>query len=407
MSSGTKMQGKPHVGLGLIGLNKRGLYLAKQLAEDPRVSLEAVCDIKPERCEAARVFFGDQALTTYTEADAFVNDPNVDAIIVATPDHAHAENGLSILRAGKHLFLEKPMAQTIDDCDALIEAWQQSRSVFMVGLELRYCSLAEQIKQLVDDGEIGDVRLAYAVDNVSVGGQYFYHSASRRKEHEVSLVLQKGTHTLDLMNWFIGAEPVRVYSEAGLDAFGGSEPNDKRCRDCDQASTCPYYMPHEFKLDYGVVEKDRDDLCVWAEEVDVEDNAIVTVRYDNGAKLTYIECHFTPDYNRHFTLIGTKGRIYGYYDNAQNFVIEVTYRHSKEKKVLHPEKRAGGHGGGDAGILRTFLEAVVAGEPMCRGVMGARDSAAIAIAADEAVAREAPVRIPRCPATAAGARAAD
>src|SRR5690606_29444659 len=116
----------------------------------------------------------------------------------------------------------------------------------------------------------------------------------------------------------IGSQPVRVYAEGGLDVFGRTEPADKRCRDCDRNDRCPYNMPRQFMWDYGVTTSQRDDLCVWGDDVDIEDNTIVTVRYASGAKMTFVECHFSPDYNRHFTLIGDKGRVYGFYNNEQD-----------------------------------------------------------------------------------------
>lgn len=385
--------------LGLLGCGLRGMYLAKAMSEDPRVRVTAVCDLDPARLEMARKQSDRFSPRAYTKCDEFLADPEVDAVIVATNDAAHGRNGLDVLRARKHLFLEKPMAQTIAECDAMIEEWKKAQTVFMIGLELRYCSLCEQMKKIIDEGRIGDVVLGYAVDNVSVGGQYYYHGPRRRKEYILSLILEKGTHTLDLMNWFIGASPNRVYSEGGLNVFGRTAPAGKRCRDCDQAKTCPYFVSHSrgFKMDYGVQTIEQPDGCVYSNDADVHDNSVLTVRYDNGARMTYVECHFTPDYTREFTLIGTKGRMYGFYNNEQNFRIELTWRHSAQKEVLYPEKRPGGHGGGDPGIQREFLDRVEAGRPCALGVRGARDSAAIAIAATESAETGEAFAVPPCP----------
>lgn len=385
------------IGMGVIGMGPRGRYLAEGFRGHPGVKLVAICDSDRVRLQTAAAGLSSAGTAAYHEGAELLADPRVDAVVVATHDKAHAAVGLEVLRARKHLYLEKPMAQSIEDCDALIAAWKRAGTVFMVGLELRYCSLAEDMKEIVDRGEIGEVRLGYAVDNVSVGGQYYFHDASRRKDHVRNLVLQKGTHTIDLMNWWIGSEPVRVYSEAGRDVFGGSEPDDKRCRTCDRAASCPYAMPRELRLDYEASAVDRDDLCVWAKEIDVEDNTIVTVRYANGAKMTYVECHFAPDYDRRFTLYGTKGRMEGFYNNEQDFSIELAFRHTGRRESRRPERRPGGHGGGDPRIRDQFLRRVLAGKPACPGVAGARASAAIAAAADIAVETGFPIQIPPSP----------
>jgi predicted dehydrogenase len=385
------------VKIGVLGLGSRGIYLAGAFHATPGAQVVALCDRNDKRFALARERGKLPDARTYTDYAAMLADPELDAVVIATHDKAHAANGMDALAAGKHVFLEKPMAQRVEDCDRLIEAWRASRCVFMVGLELRYCSVSQDLKALVERGDIGEVKLAYAVDNVSVGGQFFFHDALRHKDFVGNLLLQKGTHTIDLMNWFVDSPPVRVYAEGGLDAFGGDESPDKRCRDCDINSTCPYNMPRQFMWDYGTTTSQREDLCVYGSDVDIEDNTIVTVRYANGAKMTYIECHFTPDYNRHFTLIGTKGRAIGFYNNQQDFKIEVTYRHSSRRDVIYSEKREGSHGGSDPAIQAEFVRRVQRGVRCCPGVIGARDSAAIAAAAGQAMESGMPVMIPRCP----------
>lgn len=385
------------IGVGVIGLGGRGLYLGKAFNEEPRSRLIAACDIKQKKIDKAEELYNDPQVRYYTDLKEFLSDKDLDAVVIATDDRTHGWVGLEVLKAKKHLFLEKPMAQTIRECDDMIIEWKKSGKVFLIGLELRYCSLCQEMKKLLNDGVVGDVKLAYAVDNVSVGGNYYFHDDRSNKDYIVSLVLEKGTHTLDLMNWFIDASPVQAYSDGGLDVFGGNERSDKRCRSCDKNETCPYFVSEEFIMDYGQVLYDKDDLCVYRDKCDVHDNSIVVVKYDNGAKLSYMECHFTPDYSREFTLIGTKGRMYGFYNNEQEFRIELTYRHSDKKDVKYPPKIYGGHGGGDPKIQKEFLDRIEKGIVSCPGVIGGRNSAAIAIAGAESAEKGMPVDIPKCP----------
>ena len=385
---------KHKVTIGVVGLGGRGLYLGYRcFANNPRSTLVASCDMNTRRLDEVRAKFGD-SVATYDNLDEMLANPDVEAVVVATPDHAHAENAVAALNAGKHVFLEKPMAQTIEDCDAILDTWQRARTVLLVGLELRYCSLCQEMRRIIDRGDIGEIKCGFAVDNVSVGGQYYYHGRRRKKDYIVSLMLEKGTHSLDLVNWYAGSPPVRVYAEGDLDVFGGDEPNDKQCRDCDRRDTCPYFIDHErFKMDYGVVIQ-TEDKCVYARECEVEDNCVVVIRYENGAKMSYTECHFTPDYSREFTFIGDKGRMYAFYNNEQEFKIRVTYRHSDKVDEYFPPKIPGGHGGGDPRIQEEFLDRVLSGEPSMSGALDARNSAAIAIAATESVETRRPVDIP-------------
>lgn len=381
------------IGIGILGTGKRGVYFGGvYFGNHPDCELVGLCDIEPENLAFAKEKLGDIPATDSLES--FLQLPGLDAIVICSNDHAHAEHAIASLRAGKHVYLEKPMAQTIEDCDKMAQAGLEAKRVFMVGLELRYCSLMEDMKRIISSGEIGDIKIGQVTDNVSVGGDYYYHGPRRRKQYVKSLILEKGTHSLDLANWLIDASPVKVYCSSGLDVFGGTAPHDKRCRACDEAAACAYYVDNHvgLEMDYGGVRL-KDDLCVYADEVDTHDNGLVLIDYDNGARVSYFECHFTPEYTREFMFTGTKGKITGFYNNQQDFKITVMKRHSKEVQTYYPERRSGGHGGGDSGIVDTFVDLVKKGEPAMPGIWGARDSAAIAIAAAESAETGLPVRI--------------
>jgi len=381
--------------IGILGLGSRGVYFGgKSFQKNGNCYVACVCDTQQEKLDAAKEIFGEE-VRTYTDMQAFLQDPELEAVIVATPDYTHAACAIAVLKAKKHLYLEKPMAQTIGDCDRIIEAWNGSGVVFMVGLELRYCTLMEQTKALIEAGEIGRIRIGTVIDNVSVGGQYFYHNRYRYENYVKSLVLQKGTHSLDLANWLVDSTPVRVFSSAGLDVFGGSEAPEKCCADCEKAAQCPYYLDrNRFQADYGSVIKNNMDLCVYASDCDVSDNSLVLIDYESGARITYMECHFTPEYTREFMFVGDKGKIEAFFDNDQNFKIKLWRRHEAEPVYFYPEKVEGSHGGGDTGIIKDFFRLIERGEPCMKGVKGARDAAAIAIAAYESEKSGLPVAIP-------------
>lgn len=383
------------LGLGIIGCGSRGVYFgAKDMGSDSDFNLVALCDVSEEKLAAAKEMLGKE-IRTYTDRASFLKDPELEVVVIASPDFTHADVAVDVLKAKKHLYLEKPMAQKIEDCDRIIKAWEGSGSVFMVGLELRYCVLFKKVKELLDAGEIGQIQIGTVVDNVSVGGDYFFHNNYRYEEFVKTLVLQKGTHSLDLANWFIGSSPVKVYASAGLNVLGQQEEANKHCKDCDKKGTCPYFMdPNSFTFDYGQKICDTSDYCVYGKDVTVSDNSLVTIDYANGARLTYMECHFTPEYTREFMFVGDKGKLEAFFNNEQEFKIKVWKRFEKEPTYYYPPKTEGGHGGGDAGIIREFARLVREGKPCMKGVKGARDSAAIAIASYESEKSGLPVTIP-------------
>lgn len=388
------------IGLGILGLGSRGVFFGgKSFTQSGEAYVAAVCDPLAEKVAAAKECLGSD-IAGYTDVGEFLKDENVDAVIVASPDFAHAENAFQVLAAKKHMYLEKPMAQSIEECDRIIEAWKGSDTVFMVGLELRYCTLMQECKRLMNEGVIGEIKIGTAIDNVSVGGDYFYHNTKWRTEKYIkSLMLQKGTHTIDLVNWLVDDSPVRVMSSMGLDYYGGSEPDDKHCHDCEKRDTCPEFLPNAYPDDseYNRIRalvKPIEDKCAFAREIDTPDNGLIIINYKNGAKICYMECHFTPEYTREFMFVGTKGKLTAFYDNEENFKIQVWKRGEAQPETYYPGKVGGAHGGGDTGIISEFLERVRRNQPGMYGVRGARDSAAIAIAGLQSEKTGMPVDIP-------------
>jgi predicted dehydrogenase len=385
------------VRLGVIGMGGRGRYFARNYDQHEQAELVAVADPAPEALDRVRPAYGDR-VDFYDDLDEFLSREDMQAVVIASPDHAHRDNAVQAFSYGKHVLLEKPIAQSIEDCDDIIRAWNEAGTVLTVGLELRYCALFVAMWEIINEGLIGDIKMGTAIDNVSVGGNYFYHDAQRTKAYTKSLLMQKGVHTIDLLNWFMGGTPVKVYATGSLAWYGGDAPNDKRCRDCDEADTCPFFVrPDKFIMDYGeAIEKD--DMCVFAREADVNDNSQVLITYAGGKHAVYTECHFTPEYTRDFEFVGDGGKMTAQYNNECNFIIRNQYRHTDRIDEWHPKSTGGGHGGGDPLIQQAFLDWVRDPEKMqVDHNIAARDATCVGAAAEMSIETGMPVEIPPAP----------
>ncbi|MCX7804826.1 MAG: Gfo/Idh/MocA family oxidoreductase, partial [Planctomycetota bacterium] len=201
----------------VVGLGPRGLFFARMYdrPSHPGFELRAVCDIDPKALYRARRVLGDKVAYFRGVGEMLAAKAPVDAVIVATDDPHHVEPTVAALRAGKHVMVEKPLCQTVEDARLIVSEARRARGIFMIGFELRECVVFLKMRRLLDEGRIGDVRIGHAFDNVSVGGNYFFHSARKRKAHYRSLLLQKATHSLDLLNWFMGSVPAKVYATGG------------------------------------------------------------------------------------------------------------------------------------------------------------------------------------------------
>ena len=153
---------EPPVRIGVAGLGYWGPNLARNFAALPAAELRWCCDpSEAARGRAATMFPGAR----YSgELEELLADPELDAIAVATPVHTHAELATRILEAGKHCFVEKPLAQSVADAERVLAAAEESGRTLMVGHLLEYHPAVSKLKALVDAGELGD-RIYYIYGN--------------------------------------------------------------------------------------------------------------------------------------------------------------------------------------------------------------------------------------------------
>ena len=388
------------VKIGVVGLGPRGLYLAGMFADRPGARVCAVADPREDQIAIARSKFGD-AFSYFATGHELAASDSVDAVVVATGDRFHAANAREALGAGKHVLVEKPLAQSLEDCDDIVRLHLASGKAAMTYLELRYSSFNQRIKALIEAGDIGRPILGQVSDNCGRVLNTFYHRRNARRADVIfSLPLQKGVHTIDLMNWFLGGHPRKVFALGALDFYGGGEPNDKRCTDCAKAPDCPFNTAPEYHP-VGFPDQTMllDNYCVWAEECDVDDNTVIAVDYDNGARASYIESQFAPEYSREFMIMGDEGKVTAITNEFTGATsIRIHRRYTADVEEINGEA-AGGHGGGDDRLADDFIAAIREGKAPLSDVYAGRDSAAIAIAAEASVKSGEAVAIPPAPAS--------
>ena len=142
------------------------------------------------------------------DVDRLLADPDVDVVVVATPDKLHAEHALAVLAAGKHLFLEKPMATTVSDALRVAAAAARSPGQFMVDFKFRFAHAAAAAREFVPRPL---VLFGQAVGDPEPPGHWRLDPAL-----SAGVLYDLGPHLYDLLYWLAGeAEPVRVYAEGG------------------------------------------------------------------------------------------------------------------------------------------------------------------------------------------------
>ena len=195
------------IGAGLVAQRSHlPAYVASEEAE-----LAALVSGRLETAErAAAEFGGPRVLRTWDEA---VADPAVDAIDICAPNYLHAPIAIAAARAGKHVLVEKPMAMSVDEADAMVAAAREAGVLLMVAHNLRYVPTYETIKRVVSEGTIGRP-LAVRGVFMHAGPDEFWGATSdwfwKAEQAGGGSLFDMGIHMIDLVRWFIDRPVLEV-----------------------------------------------------------------------------------------------------------------------------------------------------------------------------------------------------
>lgn len=350
----------------VFGVGNRGLSLA-QLAESfAGVEIAWVVDRSPERVREALKLFGSDARGT-TDIAVPLADAAVDIVVVTVPDHLHRDIAEPAFVAGKHVFVEKPLATTAADAAAILRAWRRSGRVLQLGYVLRQAPFYAAIRAAVRKDMLGPVRIASLTEQLDVrhGGTFMrrWHAQSA---HSGGLMLHKACHDLDIICWLLDGRPRSVSSFGGLDTFVGPPPA-MFCSQCDRRAVCPYVDTglHERRTPeeatnptaYGL------DRCVFRTDKDIVDNQVVSFVLDTGVRGTFHLAVQGPIRSeRQITLIGDRARLDGIFEDG---TFTVTFTDSERPPFIWTAdgRGRGSHGGGDRVTMLEFLNACAGRSP--------------------------------------------
>jgi len=147
------------VSVGVVGLGYWGPNLARNFDRLAETELQWVCDASDDAL--ARVSAQFPSTKTTTSLDDLLNDDGLDAIVIATPVPLHADLAVRVLDAGKHCFVEKPLAQSVADAERVVEAAERAGKVLMVGHLLEYHPGVRKLKEVAGSGDLGTIRYIY------------------------------------------------------------------------------------------------------------------------------------------------------------------------------------------------------------------------------------------------------
>lgn len=186
------------INVAMLGLGYWGPNLVRNLVSLGNVKVTALCDLDVKRAE----MFGRRLCPDARIVDDYRllgSDPQIDAVIVATPIRTHYELGSFLIASGKHVLIEKPLARTEGECRKLIELAESHNRVLMVGHVFEYNVAVQRIKQYIDSGELGKLFYVYS-QRVNLG----------RIQHDVNALWSFAPHDVSILNYWFGEQPTRV-----------------------------------------------------------------------------------------------------------------------------------------------------------------------------------------------------
>ena len=373
----------------IIGAGNRGNRYATHMCEMPdKYEIVGMADPQEARRRHFNETFGVPMENCYDSWETILQQPKMaDIAVIATVDNMHLEPALMAIEKGYDLLLEKPVAQTAEECVRIATAAREKGVKVLVCHVLRYTPFYGKIKQILMAGTIGEV---VSVDQVEgIGNVHFSHSYVRgnwhSEEESAPMLLAKSCHDLDIIQWLIDKPCTQVSSFGSLKHFcpeNAPEGAPVRCADgtCPVMETCPYNVIkhyYDFKTntrreiitkgiaksfiptDEEVMEalKTTDyGLCAYQANNDVLDHQVVNMEFAGGATATLNVNAFNKG-GRYTRIYGTKGELMAH---AKDKEISV-YTFEDKKTVNVPvtevdETINGGHGGGDEGIIRELYD---------------------------------------------------
>ena len=382
----------------IVGAGKRGEAYADYAKKHPDL-MKVVAVAEPRAVLRDRMAkeYGIPADRCFDGWESLAKQPRLaDAVAICTQDRMHLQPTEALAPKGYAILLEKPMSPDLAECEKIIACVKKHGNLFAVCHVLLYTELTQKLRELVRGGAVGEIVSVQHMEPVAWWHQaHSFVRGNWRNEVESSfMLLAKSCHDMDWMRHIVNRDCKRVVSFGSLRHFKASEKPAgaaDRCLDCPVAieEACPYSAKRIYYSNFGrdwIVDYIVDVItegqgtrenvtkalregpygrCVYACDNDVVDNQTVMLEYDGPVTANFTMTAFTPTFNRHTRIFGTRGYL------ETDFVKIKVFNFVTEKETVYdttiadnPESAtaAGGHGGGDYHIMKAFVHAVATGD---------------------------------------------
>lgn len=360
------MSTKKNIRLAVIGMGDMGSAHARGFDRIPGCEVVAVSEPDPHKASLHPVEWKSAPARVYTDYRELLRQETPDACVVAVPDLLHREVAEAAFDAGCDVFLEKPVATTIEDADAIAAKARQCNRLLQIGLVYRYSNFYRRMAKLGHEaGHPVSLMWCKELRQCFPQRPWFYS-----QEATGGSLVEKDCHHFDIFNWVIGSEATRVYATGGQHVWkSGSR------------IACDYCPDPPRTID----------------PIDTIDHAVVAIDYANGAKASLILCMYLQPFNTmaeglEIGAIATSGRQICAYQDKRLGVGGLGQPFTYEEIDMVSDNEGIGHIGCQE-QRREFLRCInERKEPFANGKVG-RDSLIIALAAERSIREGRPVEL--------------
>lgn len=402
------MHNKP-ISAIVLGAGMRGAdaYAPYALAYPDQLDIVGVAEpdaVRRHRFAAAHDIAPANSFTTWQAV--FDRPKFADVVINTTQDQMHFASTVAALEAGYDVLLEKPITNTLAETVQLVQLAEQNGRLLQICHVLRYTNFFTKLHEIVTSGRLGDIITVEHRENVRY--THMAHSFVRgnwgNTAQSSPMILAKCCHDFDILFWNLGQPVTRLQSFGSLMHFrpenAPPQATDRCTAPCPAADACPFdarrYYLEPIHLNWArkitnqptgegiqlALENGRYGRCVYQCDNDVVDHQTVNMQFASGASVVLFMHGHSHEESRTMRYDGSRATLRGKFDYVNGWIEIHDHLTDTVEKITIPAG-VSGHGGGDEGIIRGFVQAMRGEQPPLTAARDSLESHLLAFAAEE------------------------
>ena len=359
--------------IGICGCGDRVRWVAGLVVDlCDEIEVAGVFDPDDDSVKHSEERFG--AVKRFDTYEEMLQDDSISWIFIGSWNSFHVDQIEAAYNAGKHVFSEKPLAVTMEECDRIENFWKNKDQKFCLGLTLRYSPHYQKMKDMLNDGALGQIISFEFNETLGFNHGGFIMGDWRRHNHlSGPHVLEKCCHDIDIIQWLIDSTPTKVASFGGTNIFipeneglmekvGDSPDGRKAFMATPWTSTTPNINP--FTSDKSIM-----------------DNQVAILEFKNGARASFHTNMSASITERRIYILGTEGSI-----RADVLTGKIEYKKiGFDTEVIDASSNAsGGHGGGDEILAQSIVDCIISDATPLTGITDGVNSSRTALAIQQA-----------------------